>query len=284
MAERQYKVFIGVGHGGNDPGGVANGFKEKDLNLDIAKACRDELKRHNVIVMLNRTTDTTEGLAERIKKCKKFNPDIAADTHNNIGKGDGAEVFHGHDDERDDKLALFILEEMKIIGQNSRGLKTKLLKDGRDYFGFIREISCPSVLIECAFIDNKNDVKIIDTPEERKTMGMAIAKGMLRYLDIDYIPIKETPTQKPVTQRKDKFLPARGYFRKGDTHVNIGKIAAWMRKMYPKYTPEAALGNYFGSNLFKAVKKFQRRTDIEADGNIGPITLATMEKNGFKRG
>ena len=26
------KVFIGVGHGGSDPGAVKNGFKEKDLN------------------------------------------------------------------------------------------------------------------------------------------------------------------------------------------------------------------------------------------------------------
>ena len=32
------KVFIGVGHGGADPGAVANGFKEKDLNLVIALA------------------------------------------------------------------------------------------------------------------------------------------------------------------------------------------------------------------------------------------------------
>ena len=27
------KVFIGVGHGGSDPGAVANGFKEKDCNV-----------------------------------------------------------------------------------------------------------------------------------------------------------------------------------------------------------------------------------------------------------
>ena len=26
------KVFLGIGHGGNDSGAVANGVKEKDLN------------------------------------------------------------------------------------------------------------------------------------------------------------------------------------------------------------------------------------------------------------
>ena len=30
------KVFIGVGHGGSDPGATANNLKEKDLNLNVA--------------------------------------------------------------------------------------------------------------------------------------------------------------------------------------------------------------------------------------------------------
>lgn len=33
------KVYIGIGHGGSDPGAVANGFKEKDLALEIVKYC-----------------------------------------------------------------------------------------------------------------------------------------------------------------------------------------------------------------------------------------------------
>ena len=40
------KVFIGVGHGGSDPGAVGNGFKEKDLNLDIALACYEALTKY----------------------------------------------------------------------------------------------------------------------------------------------------------------------------------------------------------------------------------------------
>ena len=33
------KVYIGVGHGGGDSGAVANGLKEKDLNLTTALEC-----------------------------------------------------------------------------------------------------------------------------------------------------------------------------------------------------------------------------------------------------
>lgn len=181
------KVYIGVGHGGSDPGAVANGFKEKDFNLDVAKSCRDELKRHGVDVMISRESDVTENLSARIKECNTYNPDLALDIHHNAGGGDGAEVYHSKNDKTDDALAQNILNEIIAIGQNSRGMKTKLADDGTDYFGFIRQIKCPSVLVECAFIDNATDVKIVDTLAERKAMGVAIAKGILKTLNIAYV-------------------------------------------------------------------------------------------------
>lgn len=42
------KVFIGVGHGGSDPGAVSNNTKEKDLNLSIALACRDSKRQASI--------------------------------------------------------------------------------------------------------------------------------------------------------------------------------------------------------------------------------------------
>lgn len=79
------KVFIGVGHGGSDPGAVANGVKEKDLNLDIAKACRDELKKNGVKVKMSRTKDEGDPVSEEIKECNAYAPDLAVDIHNNAG-------------------------------------------------------------------------------------------------------------------------------------------------------------------------------------------------------
>ena len=91
MAE---KVFIGVGHGGSDPGAVANGFKEKDVNLQIALACGEELERHGVTVLFSRRGDDSESLTEKINECNAFNPKLALDIHNNAGGGDGSEVYH----------------------------------------------------------------------------------------------------------------------------------------------------------------------------------------------
>lgn len=195
------KVFIGIGHGGSDPGAVANGFEEADLNLAIGMACVDELKRHGVSVKASRSKDENDTLSEEISECNKFNPDLAVDIHNNAGGGDGAEVFHSKNGGKGKTLAQNILNEVVAIGQNSRGVKTRVNSAGRDYYGFIRETVAPAVIIECAFVDNKADMKIIDTAAEQKAFGKAIAKGVLKTLGIAY---KKEETKVAKTKFKDE--------------------------------------------------------------------------------
>jgi N-acetylmuramoyl-L-alanine amidase len=273
------KIFIGVGHGGADPGAVANGFKEKDLNLAIALACRDVLEAHGVTVGMSRHKDENDDLREEIRECNAFAPDYALDIHNNAGGGDGVEIFHSKAGTADDKLAQNVLDAIKAIGQNSRGLKTLLLADGRDYYGFIRQVNAPSIIVECAFVDNGADLAIIDTAAEQKAMGVAIAKGVLKTLGISE-KANATATKPAATS---SFFPAKGYFSLGDTHANIGKIASFMRRVFPAYTNKKALGDYYGQYIQASIKEFQRRTGLEADGCVGPITLAELEKYGFKK-
>ena len=193
------KVFLGVGHGGKDSGAVGNGLKEKDLNLAISLSCRSELERHGVTVLMSRETDTSEGLENRIKECNAFKPDLALDIHNNAGGGDGAEAFYHHGGGTGKTLAVNVLDEIVKIGQNSRGAKTKKNSSGKDYYGFIRSTSAPAIIVECAFIDNAKDIAIIDTAAEQKTMGIAIAKGILKTLGIAYVE------EKPVTTTDGKI-------------------------------------------------------------------------------
>jgi N-acetylmuramoyl-L-alanine amidase len=179
------KVFIGVGHGGSDSGAVANNTKEKDLNLSIAKACCDELKRHGVEVKMSRTKDENDPLSEEIKECNAYAPDLAVSIHNNAGGGDGAEVFHSHFGGKGKTLAENILSEIVKVGQNSRGAKIRKNSSGKDYYGFIRETVCPAVIVECAFVDNASDLKILATESDRQKVGQAIAKGILKTLGVE---------------------------------------------------------------------------------------------------
>ena len=180
------KVFIGVGHGGSDPGAVANGFYEKDLNLSIALSCNEELIRHGVSTLMSRTKDENDPLSDEIRECNAWSPDYAIDIHNNAGGGDGAEAFYHYAGGPSKNLATNVLSEIVAIGQNSRGAKIKKNENGKDYFGFIRETLAPAIIVECAFVDHKTDIQIIDTATEQKAMGIAIAKGILKTLGIPY--------------------------------------------------------------------------------------------------
>lgn len=80
----------------------------------------------------------------------------------------------------------------------------------------------------------------------------------------------------------DGFLPyPNGYWAKGDRNERIGVLADWMRAKYPEFTPEAALGNYYGDNIWGAVKRYQELNGLEADGCTGPLTYASLKSNGF---
>lgn len=191
------KVFLGVGHGGNDPGAVGY-VVEKEVNLIMALACRDYLINNGVEVKMSRTKDENDTLTEEINECNAYNPDLAVDIHNNAGGGNGFEAYYGIA-KIGLPLAQNIETEIKEIGQKSRGLKTKLNSKGNaDYYGFIRLIKCPSIIVEGAFVDNKNDVQNIDTVEKQKNFGIAYAKGILKTLGVN--PKKEEhQTTKTVT-------------------------------------------------------------------------------------
>lgn len=84
------------------------------------------------------------------------------------------------------------------------------------------------------------------------------------------------------------FLGNKGYFSLGDNHPNINKIAEFMRRVFPSYTSEKALGDYYGPFIKASIMEFQKRAhaegnyNAEIDGNTGPITLASLKKYGFK--
>ena len=211
------KVFIAVGHGGKDPGAVANGIKEKDVNLVIALACRTELVRHGVEVGMSREKDEDDKTT--VKECNAFNPDYALDIHNNAGGGDGAEVFHHYGGGKSKTLAKNVLDAIVAIGQNSRGLKTKKNVWGKDYFEFIRETKCPAIIVECAFLDNAKDVKIIDTSIEQKDMGIAIAKGVLKELGITW-------KEEVKTTKKTYKVQCGAYTVKANAEALVKKLKA----------------------------------------------------------
>lgn len=173
-------VFLGAGHGGSDAGAVANGVKEKDANLQMLLACKEELERHGVKVICSRTKDENDPVSQEVKEANASGADIAASFHNNAGGGDGFEVFYYKGSKAGKELAELMEKQVKALKQNSRGIK-----DGSHLY-FIRKTDMPAVLCEGAFLDNSKDVKAVDTKAEQKAFGVAYAKAILEYLGIKY--------------------------------------------------------------------------------------------------
>ena len=187
------KVAVDPDHGGTDAGAVKY-LREEGVNLTTGLACRDFLELHSVDVWMSRTKDVNTDLNKMCRDINKWGADLAISVHNNAGGGDGFEVYHSLVGGKSRTLAKNIEAEVKEIGQNSRGLKTRRSTKfpGQDYYGFIRMTKCPAVICEGVFVDNKTDVSIADTLAEQRLFGYAYAKGVLKTLGIKEKPVYET--------------------------------------------------------------------------------------------
>ena len=213
------RVFIGVGHGGTDSGAVGH-LVEIEVNLVEALACKDFLEMHGVEVLMSRTTDENDPITDEINEYNAFEPDLAIDVHSNSGRGDGFEAFYHYNGGLSKDLAENIEDEVKKIGQNSRGCRTRLNSSGKDYYAFIRETICPAVICEGFFVDNETDVKIADTIEEQKNFGVTYAKGILRTLGIS---IKENISQSESDKKAKYYVQVGAYSSKENAEKQLQK-------------------------------------------------------------
>lgn len=216
-------VFLSAGHGGSDPGASAYGLKEKDINLNIMLACRDELKRHGVSVTCSRTKDENDPVTDEVKEANKSGAKVAVSFHTNAGKGDGSESYYFKGSSDGKKLAESCEKYTKQIGQNSRGAKATTS------LWFCKGTSMVAVLCECAFIDHNTDNNIIDIVAEQKKFGVQYAKAILEYLGIKY----QSGSSSSSSSSSSSFLIKVSGVSKGDV-LNIRASASVSAKITGK--------------------------------------------------
>lgn len=180
------KVFLSAGHGGNDPGAVSGGLYEKTINLNTLLACKSELERHGVTVVCSRIKDENDPVSEETKEANASGADLAVSFHTNAGGGDGFEAFYFNPSPKGKKLATLCEKYVKMLGQNSRGIKSG------NHLHFIRKTAMTAVLVESFFVDNTKDRCVGDTIAEQTAFGVAYAKAILDYLGITYKENKST--------------------------------------------------------------------------------------------
>ena len=94
--EHKFIVVLDAGHGGHDPGNLGNGFKEKDIALNIVLKIGSELEKNpNIKVVYTRKTDVFVDLFVRGKIANEANADLFVSVHCNSHNSEahGTETF-----------------------------------------------------------------------------------------------------------------------------------------------------------------------------------------------
>ena len=202
---RNWVFVLDAGHGGWDSGAVGNGLREKDLTLQIARYCRDELQKYaGVRVIMTRDSDasvtgvanTTNELIARAQIARDNNATLFMSFHINSGGGTGAEIWiprqaswYSSFNELGESLGQDVLNRLASVGLVNRGTKndyydlngTQLYypdgsnADSLSVIRNCRQYGIPAVLVEHGFIDNRNDAGLLANKSYLKKMGQADA-------------------------------------------------------------------------------------------------------------
>lgn len=186
------KVFIGVGHGGRDPGAVTHGYVEKDVNLRLAKLTRDYLEQQGIQVMLSRENDESDTTSDEVRKCKSFKPDISFEIHTNAGGGNGFECYIYPGDTSAEYVACAVNRAVKKAGFVSRGVKTS------SKLKWVNSGITRAVLSEGFFLDGSKDSVIFRQSENLMKLAKAYADGICESLGLD---VTITDTMKTVMEK-----------------------------------------------------------------------------------
>lgn len=268
-------LFFGVGHGGADPGAVGY-TREEDFNLTAALAAKDYAVGQGFTVVMSRIKDENDPVTEEVKEANASGALCAVDFHANAGKGDGFECYYGvgSDSKGSKGLAQAIEKEVKAIGQNSRGCKTKKGTNGKDYFAFIRDTKMPAVITEGCFVDTKKDAQQFDTAAEQKAYGVAVAKGAINYLEVTgRVKKVDKPAAKPVKTVSIE-LPV---LRRGDSGQSVKAMQRIIIAAGYSCGSAGADGK-FGEGTERGLRKYQARAGWTPDGICGVKTWTRMLK------
>ena len=179
-----YKVFIDAGHGGTDPGALGYGYRESDLNLQVAKKVESKLKSKGIDVKMSRSSDIFYSLSERAEMANDYGADAFVSIHQNSAEAksaNGIETYYNRKKEEDRPLSNDIQKQViSQTGANNRGVKNA-------EFTVLVKSKMISALVECGFITNELEVKKLSDSSYQDKLATGLANGIEEYLKSNVI-------------------------------------------------------------------------------------------------
>jgi N-acetylmuramoyl-L-alanine amidase len=175
------KILLDPGHGGIDTGAeTPSGYREKDVNLIVARLLEAQLTSRGATVYLTRSDDKYLSLNERLEIIDRIEPAIALSIHYNyipLGadaqQNQGVEIFWYHPQSRGlaSSLQNYIVNK---LGRPSKGVDWNNL-------ALVRPTIAPSVLLELGFMSHPEELNWIINPQEQQKLGVTLADGITEW-------------------------------------------------------------------------------------------------------
>ena len=180
-------IIVDIGHGGKDKGTSVSGTYESDLNLKIGLKLRDELIKEGVTVIVTRdgnydlsspnaTRRKKSDFDNRINLINNSNADLYLSIHINYlndSRYYGAQVFYTKGNE---ELANNIQQAFRDNLASPR-IEKKLSNSIYMY----KNLKVPGVLIECGFLSNDKERKLLLNDDYQNKIVRSIINGLLKY-------------------------------------------------------------------------------------------------------
>lgn len=187
-------IVIDAGHGGDDPGKIGiNGALEKDINLCIAYKLKNLLESQDYEVVLTRPTSAglyskgtpnmkAEDMHNRCEIITKTMPIFTVSIHQNSYPEEyvkGAQVFYYGHSKEGEALAKKIQESLvkRLDSENHRKEKAN------ESYYLLKKTPTPTVIVECGFLSNNKEAKLLTTEEYQEKTAWAVMMGVIQYLN-----------------------------------------------------------------------------------------------------
>ena len=183
-------ILVDAGHGGADGGARAkdSGIWEKDINLRVAQALKRCLEESGASVLMTREADMQYSgskradLTARLDIARQGKADMVISIHMNEYRSrreSGPQVFFRAGQEQS-RLLAGCLQDALI--QGLRPNKKRAAMAG-DYF--ILSLDVPSALVECGFLSNAAEEKLLLTADYQEKAARSVRDGIVEYFALE---------------------------------------------------------------------------------------------------
>jgi N-acetylmuramoyl-L-alanine amidase len=172
------RIFLDPGHGGAESGCIgASGLREADLNLQLALALAEGLRRAGAEVLLSREDDRRLGLYERVAMVDSLQPDLVLSLHHDsVGEREdpwsarGSSVFYWSPWAEDAARRLHQTGQKRLPFAD-RGLHWRSL-------ALLRIESCPALLLEAGTLIHPLDEDLLQSERLRRRQVRAYVRAL----------------------------------------------------------------------------------------------------------